>query len=72
MSDRHTPDLSDALPDPHASQQVGVSKAQLPLCCPLPGCSQWNGHPRIFLPIREEPGAQIVCPYCGTRYVFTA
>ena len=28
-----------------------VSRAELPLHCPLPGTSLWNSHPRVFLPI---------------------
>jgi uncharacterized Zn-finger protein len=44
-----------------------VSRADLPLHCPMPGTSLWNSHPRVFLPI-EEAG-ESVCPYCGTRYV---
>jgi uncharacterized Zn-finger protein len=43
-----------------------VSRAELPLHCPLPGTSLWNSHPRVFLPI-EETG-EAVCPYCGARY----
>lgn len=46
-----------------------VSRADLPLHCPLPGTALWNSHPRVFLPI-EETGAA-VCPYCGSRYVLT-
>lgn len=44
-----------------------VTRADLPLHCPLPSMSLWNSHPRVFLPI-EESGEEL-CPYCGTRYV---
>ena len=43
-----------------------VTRAELPLHCPLPGTSLWNSHPRVFLPI-EDTG-EAVCPYCGARY----
>ena len=44
-----------------------VSRADLPLHCPMDGMSLWNSHPRVFLPI-EETG-QAKCPYCGADYV---
>jgi uncharacterized Zn-finger protein len=44
-----------------------VSRADLPLHCPMPGTTLWNSHPRVFLPI-EEAG-MVSCPYCGTVYV---
>lgn len=36
------------------------------LTCPMPGSSQWNWHPKIYLPI--EKTGHIKCPYCGTEY----
>ncbi len=47
-------------------QYVDVSRADLPLHCPLPGTTLWNSHPRVFLPIEETGAAK--CPYCGTEY----
>ena len=47
--------------------QVEVTAAQLPLHCPLPSQKLWNSHPRVFLAI--EKTGQVLCPYCGTRYV---
>jgi uncharacterized Zn-finger protein len=44
-----------------------VTRADLPLHCPMPDTALWNSHPRVFLPIEETGTA--VCPYCGTRYV---
>ncbi len=43
-----------------------VSKADLPLHCPMPGTSLWNSHPRVFLEIEKTGHAR--CPYCGTEY----
>lgn len=43
-----------------------VSRADLPLCCPLPSSRVWDAHPRVYLPI--ETG-RAVCPYCGAEYV---
>ena len=44
-----------------------IEAKDLPLCCPTPGMSRWDGHPRVFLKI-EETG-EVRCPYCGTLYV---
>jgi uncharacterized Zn-finger protein len=44
-----------------------VEPQQLPLYCPQPEMSRWNGHPRVFLKIEETGEAR--CPYCGTLYV---
>ena len=46
---------------------VEISWDDVPLHCPMPGMTQWNSHPRVFLAI-EETGNQL-CPYCGTRYL---
>ncbi|HYN79375.1 MAG TPA: zinc-finger domain-containing protein [Lamprocystis sp. (in: g-proteobacteria)] len=47
---------------------IPVSRADLPLCCPRPGDVLWNMHPRVYLPIEDEPSGEAVCPYCGARY----
>jgi uncharacterized Zn-finger protein len=44
-----------------------VSRADLPLHCPMPGSELWNSHPRVFLPIEDTGKAK--CPYCGAEYV---
>lgn len=51
----------------NARSHCRVSRADLPLHCPMPGASLWNSHPRVFLPI-EEAG-KVTCPYCGAVYV---
>ena len=45
-----------------------VRPRDLPLSCPLPEDEVWNMHPRVYLPIDEEPSGELTCPYCGTRY----
>ncbi|QBQ53903.1 zinc-finger domain-containing protein [Nitrosococcus wardiae] len=44
-----------------------VTRADLPLSCPMPSMELWNSHPRVYLPI-EETGRER-CPYCGAIYV---
>lgn len=49
-----------------AKQVSKLSRADLPLSCPLPEECLWNAHPRVYLALDEEGHTQ--CPYCGTRY----
>lgn len=51
---------------PNSAQQYVVTKADLPLHCPLPSMSLWNSHPRVFLAIEETGKAK--CPYCGAEF----
>lgn len=51
----------------NAQNRYEVTRADLPLSCPMPGMSLWNSHPRVYLPIEES--GQERCPYCGAVYV---
>jgi uncharacterized Zn-finger protein len=51
---------------PSAQMQYTVTARDLPLSCPMPDMSLWNGHPRVYLPIEETGFAK--CPYCGAEY----
>ncbi len=44
-----------------------VTRADLPLSCPMSDMRVWDAHPRVYLPI-EEAG-QVTCPYCGAEFV---
>ncbi len=50
-----------------APPPVVVSPADLPVFCPNPAMPLWSSHPRVFLDI--APAGEVMCPYCGTRYV---
>ena len=52
----------------NAQHRYEVTRADLPLSCPMPGMTLWNSHPRVYLPIEDE-GGESVCPYCGAHYV---
>lgn len=52
---------------PNAQSRYEVTRADLPLHCPMPGMSLWNSHPRVFLPVHVT--GQAKCPYCGAEYV---
>jgi uncharacterized Zn-finger protein len=51
----------------NAQNRYEVTRADLPLSCPMPGMTLWNSHPRVYLPI--EASGQERCPYCGAVYV---
>jgi uncharacterized Zn-finger protein len=61
-------DTSQVQPPPRAAQMRSVSRKHLPLCCPLPEDEVWNMHPRVYLPIEDEPSGEATCPYCGAKY----
>ncbi len=44
-----------------------VTRADLPLHCPMDGTSLWNSHPRVYIPVAEN-GGEAKCPYCSTIY----
>lgn len=49
-----------------AKQEYEVTRADLPLSCPMPNQKLWNAHPRVYLPIDKSGEEQ--CPYCGACY----
>lgn len=54
---------------PHPeSAVISIHRADLPLSCPRPEDVLWNMHPRVYLPIEDEPSGQVTCPYCGATY----
>lgn len=59
--------MSHAAVQANAQQRYEVTRAQLPLSCPLPNQTLWNSHPKVYLPIEATGSAK--CPYCGTQYV---
>ncbi len=50
----------------NAQNQYTVTRADLPLSCPMPDMSLWNSHPKVYLPI--EASGKAKCPYCGAEY----
>jgi uncharacterized Zn-finger protein len=53
--------------EPNAQNRYEVTRADLPLSCPMPGMSLWNSHPRVYLPI--ENSGEERCMYCGAVFV---
>lgn len=52
---------------PNAQNRYDVTRADLPLSCPMPNMVLWCSHPKVYLPI--ENTGQAKCPYCGAEYV---
>ncbi|MXZ80784.1 MAG: zinc-finger domain-containing protein [Gammaproteobacteria bacterium] len=68
MSDEHTAGSPGTESDtPNTFEEVRITRADLPLHCPMPGMRLWDSHPKVYLPI-EETGRER-CPYCGTLYI---
>lgn len=53
--------------EPNAQNIYHVTRADLPLHCPMDHMSLWNSHPRVYLPIEATGKAK--CPYCGADYI---
>ena len=51
----------------NAENRYTITRADLPLSCPMPAMALWNSHPKVYLPV--EAGGSAKCPYCGA--VFT-
>ena len=51
---------------PNAQNKYEVTRADLPLSCPMPSMQLWNSHPKVYLPI--EKTGQAKCPYCSAEY----
>lgn len=60
---------SDRYIEPNAQNCYKVTRADLPLHCPMDSMSLWNSHPRVYLPIEATGKAR--CPYCSADYVLT-
>lgn len=56
----------EGLIEPNAENRYTVSRADLPLSCPMPGMYLWNSHPKVYLAIEEMD--EVKCPYCGAEY----
>lgn len=50
----------------NAQKKYDITKADLPLHCPMDGMTSWDSHPKVYLPIEETGEAK--CPYCGADF----
>lgn len=47
-------------------RRYDITRADLPLSCPMPSMRLWDAHPRVYLPI--DATGHAVCPYCDAKY----
>ena len=52
--------------EPNAERRYEITRADLPLSCPMPDMTVWNSHPKVYLPVEETGEAK--CPYCGADF----
>ena len=52
----------------NTEKRYEVTKADLPLCCPMPNMKLWNSHPRVYITL-DNIDDRSNCPYCGALYV---
>ncbi len=48
------------------ARHYDITKADLPLACPLPKQRVWDAHPRVALTL--DASGKAVCPYCSAKY----
>ena len=54
------------LENANAQEHYEVTRAELPVSCPMPDQKLWNSHPRVYLPLEES--GEAICPYCSAHY----
>jgi uncharacterized Zn-finger protein len=60
--------MNDITPVTSCSQErYEVRSNDLPLSCPMPKMTLWDGHPKVYLDIQSN--GEVSCPYCGALYV---
>jgi uncharacterized Zn-finger protein len=64
-SSRNDPAGAPLIPA-NAENQYTVTRADLPLSCPMPAMALWNSHPKVYLAVEATGSAK--CPYCGAQY----
>jgi uncharacterized Zn-finger protein len=58
--------VQENLATANAERVYTVTRADLPLHCPLPSMYLWNSHPKVYLAI--EATGEATCPYCSSTY----
>jgi uncharacterized Zn-finger protein len=66
MARRRPGTIEDQLAQANSEKVYKVTRADLPLHCPMSDSYLWNSHPKIYLPIEETGEAK--CPYCSASY----
>lgn len=51
----------------NAVRRYEVSASELPIRCPVPGSTEWNSHPQVYL--QPDASGKARCPYCSAEFV---
>ena len=60
------PAETETLSEANTESRYEITRADLPLSCPMPDMAVWNSHPKVYLPVEETGEAK--CPYCGAEF----
>ncbi len=66
-----TEEISDKVADYkklNITNEVTITRKDLPLHCPTNVSALWCSHPKVFLAIENSKTGTARCPYCGTLY----
>ncbi|WP_299871929.1 zinc-finger domain-containing protein [uncultured Cocleimonas sp.] len=50
------------------TNDVTITRNELPLHCPTNVSALWCAHPKVYLAIENSKDGTARCPYCGTLY----
>jgi len=50
------------------TNDVTITRNDLPLHCPTNVSALWCAHPKVYLAIENSKDCTARCPYCGTLY----
>ena len=58
--------INENLSTANAERVYEITRADLPLHCPMPSMYLWNSHPKVYLAV--EATGEAKCPYCSSTY----
>jgi uncharacterized Zn-finger protein len=58
--------IDENLSTANAERVYEITRADLPLHCPMPSMYLWNSHPKVYLAV--EATGEAKCPYCSSTY----
>ncbi|MGK0271661.1 MAG: putative Zn-finger protein [Cocleimonas sp.] len=68
MASQQNPDREADYKKLNLTNDVTISRSDLPLHCPTNVSALWCAHPKVYLAIENSKDGSARCPYCGTLY----
>lgn len=68
MASQQNPDREADYKKLNLTNEVTISRSDLPLHCPTNVSALWCAHPKVYLAIENTKDGSARCPYCGTLY----